>query len=137
MSAMISIQPGVYASYNGAWSNLRQNQIDAFNNGKKQLLEFMPSMGGPAPKYDKVFGNDDKGQTYAILRDNTTGDMFNCSYLIQLGDTNYHQILEIPSPPTIIYGNDSTVNNLDVRGRGIKKHSRSKKIKKRRTIRRK
>ena len=132
----MSVMPGVYASINGEWQKLRQDQIDAFNDGKKKLLNFSPSMGGSPPQYDKVFGNN----KYAILRDNTTGTKWNCSYLIQLGDGNYHQILEIPPPPTIIAGDDSTVNQLDDHGRGRKKHSRSKKtifLKKRRTIRRK
>lgn len=134
----MSVAPGVYVSYDGKWSKLRENQTDAFNHGKSQLLQIMPSMGGgPAPKYDKVNGNDGTGQTYAILRDNTTGDMFNCSYLIQLHPGNYHQILEIPFPPTKI--DPESIVGM-VAGMGIKKNKRSKKAnvqKKRRTFRRK
>ena len=141
MSVIMSVIPGVYASYSGKWSPLKPNQIVAFNHGKSQLKEIMSSMGGPAPKYTKVVGNDSEGQTYAILRDNSTGQtMDDCSYLIQLYPGNYHQILEIPPPPTIIAGDDPTVNQVDVHGRGRKKHARSKKtifLKKRRTIRRK
>ncbi len=138
----MSVIPGVYVSYNGNWSPLKPNQIIAFNDGKSQLKKIMSSMGGPAPKYTKVVGNDREGQTYAILRDNSTGQtMDDCSYLIQLYPRNYHQILEIPPPPTIIAGDDPTVNDLEVhRVGGRKKHSRSKKtifLKKRRTIRRK
>ncbi len=134
----MSVTPGVYVSYDRIWTPLKKNQIVAFNHGKQQLQDIMSSMGGPSPKYTKVFGYDGERNEYAILRDNST----DCSYLIQLGDTNYHQILEIPSPPTVIDGSDPTVNQLDVHdyARGNKKNTRSKKnkiSKKRRTIRRK
>ena len=87
-------EPGVYASIEGKWMLLKPNQLEAFNNYKEE--QGMYSMGHD-PEYGTDCGVDSTGQRYNIIYALCTKKSY-----IQLGDGEYHEILEIPPPPVAV-----------------------------------
>ena len=87
-------EPGVYASIEGKWMLLKPNQLEAFKNYKGK--QGMYSMGHD-PEYGGDHGVDSAGQRYNIIY-----DLYTKKSHIQLGDGEYHEILEVPPPPVAV-----------------------------------
>lgn len=94
---MTELKIGIYASFqDNTWKILKPTQVDAYKKCKYQHYNSMYSMGSTYVKWGNQNVKIDDKLSY-----NFYIDLEKNQYYMQLGDTFYHEILEVNEPSGI------------------------------------